>query len=95
MLTWPDTPALTAALQSLDLLVVVDVAMTETARLAHYILPAASQFEKCEATGFNLEFPENFFHLRHPLLPALGEAGGPRQAHLRQCLNELGSCLVA
>lgn len=74
VLTWPDTPALTAALQSLDLLVVVDVAMTETARLAHYILPAASQFEKCEATGFNLEFPENFFHLRHPLLPALGES---------------------
>jgi anaerobic selenocysteine-containing dehydrogenase len=46
--------------------------MTETARLAHYVLPAASQFEKWEATGFNLEFPENYFHLRHPLFSPLG-----------------------
>ncbi|OYN78977.1 molybdopterin-dependent oxidoreductase [Mycolicibacterium sphagni] len=56
-----------AAFESLELLVVVDVAMTETARLAHYVLPAASQFEKPEATFFNFEFPRNEFHLRHPL----------------------------
>ena len=31
--------------------------MTETARLAHYVLPAATQFEKAEATFFNFEFP--------------------------------------
>lgn len=74
MLTWSDTGALREALQSLELLVVVDVAMTETARLAHYVLPAASQLEKWEATGFNLEFPANFFHLRHPLFPPLGAA---------------------
>jgi anaerobic selenocysteine-containing dehydrogenase len=36
---------------------VVDVAMTETARLAHYVLPASSQYEKTEFTLFNLEFP--------------------------------------
>ena len=45
--------------------------MTETARLAHYVLPAASQFEKPEATFFNLEFPHNTFHLRHPLIEPL------------------------
>jgi formate dehydrogenase len=45
--------------------------MTETARLAHYVLPAASQFEKPEATFFNLEFPHNTFHLRHPVLEPL------------------------
>ena len=56
------------AFQALELLVVVDVAMTETARLAHYVLPAATQFEKVEATFFNLEFPHNTFQLRHPLL---------------------------
>ena len=72
LLTWPDTPALEKAFKSLELLVVVDVAMTETARLAHYVLPAASQFEKWEFTGFNLEFPRNGFHLRHPLLPKYG-----------------------
>jgi anaerobic selenocysteine-containing dehydrogenase len=73
-LTWPDTERMESAFQSLELLVVVDVAMTETARLAHYVLPAASQFEKWECTGFNLEFPENGFHLRHPLLPPLAES---------------------
>ena len=45
--------------------------MTETARLADYVLPAASQYEKPEATFFNLEFPRNTFHLRHPLLEPL------------------------
>jgi anaerobic selenocysteine-containing dehydrogenase len=59
------------ALESLELLVVIDVAMTETARLAHYVLPAASQFEKPECTFFNLEFPHNDFQLRHPLFEPL------------------------
>jgi len=74
LLTYADTDAYERAFQSLELLVVVDVAMTETAHLAHYVLPAASQFEKWEATGFNLEFPTNFFHLRHPLFEPLGES---------------------
>jgi anaerobic selenocysteine-containing dehydrogenase len=74
LLTYADSAAFEQAFASLELLVVVDVAMTETARLAHYVLPAASQFEKWEATGFNLEFPENYFHLRHPLFDPLDEA---------------------
>ena len=45
LLTYPDTPAFEEAFKALDLLVVVDVAMTETARLADYILPAHTQFE--------------------------------------------------
>ncbi|MDF2445937.1 MAG: molybdopterin oxidoreductase family protein [Moraxellaceae bacterium] len=73
-LTYANTGAYERAFQSLELLVVIDVALSETARLAHYVLPAASQFEKWEATGFNLEFPENAFHLRHPLFPPLGES---------------------
>ncbi len=74
VLTYANSKAYTTAFQELELLVVVDVAMTETARLAHYILPAASQFEKMEATAFNLEFPENFFHLRHPLFAPFKDA---------------------
>jgi anaerobic selenocysteine-containing dehydrogenase len=66
-----DSASVREALESLELLVVIDVAMTETARLAHYVLPAASQFEKPEATFFNLEFPHNTFHLRHPVLTPL------------------------
>jgi anaerobic selenocysteine-containing dehydrogenase len=66
-----DSAACRKAFQTLELLVVVDVAMTETARLAHYVLPAASQFEKPEATFFNFEFPHNGFQLRRPLLEPL------------------------
>ncbi len=65
-----DSQAYRRALARLELLVVVDVAFTETARLAHYVLPAASQFEKAEATFFQLDFPRQGFHLRRPLLPA-------------------------
>ncbi|OBF53867.1 molybdopterin-dependent oxidoreductase [Mycolicibacterium monacense] len=66
-----DSAACREAFSALELLVVVDVAMTETARLAHYVLPAATQFEKAEATFFNLEFPHNTFHLRHWLFEPL------------------------
>ncbi|HSB60096.1 MAG TPA: molybdopterin-dependent oxidoreductase [Vicinamibacteria bacterium] len=69
--TGADTRAYEAAFRKLELLVVIDVAFTETARLAHYVLPAASQFEKWEATFFNLEFPTQAFHLRRPLLDPL------------------------
>ena len=66
-----DSQRMREALQALELLVVIDVAMTETARPAHYVLPAASQFEKAEATFFNFEFPRKVFHLRHPILEPL------------------------
>jgi anaerobic selenocysteine-containing dehydrogenase len=66
-----NSAACRAAFQALELMVVVDVAMTETARLAHYVLPAATQFEKPEATFFNFEFPHNGFQLRRPLLQPL------------------------
>jgi formate dehydrogenase len=66
-----DSKRMREAMEALDTLVVIDVAMSETARLAHYVLPAASQFEKAEATFFNLEFPHNTFHLRHRLMEPL------------------------
>ncbi|MEO1083003.1 MAG: molybdopterin-dependent oxidoreductase [Acidobacteriota bacterium] len=72
LMTAADTGAYRAAFEKLELLVVIDVAMTETARMADYVLPASSQFEKWEATLFNLEFPSNFFHLRRPLFEPRG-----------------------
>jgi formate dehydrogenase len=63
-----DSQRMREAIAALDLVVVIDVFMTETARLADYVLPAPTQFEKYEATFFNFEFPHNVFHLRHPLL---------------------------
>ena len=56
-----DSQRMREALGSLEHLVVIDVAMTETARLAHYVLPVPSQFEKWEATFFNFDFPRNAF----------------------------------
>lgn len=65
-----DSAKMREALAALELVVVIDVAMTETARLADYVLPAPTQFEKFEATFFNFDFPRNIFHLRHPVVPA-------------------------
>jgi anaerobic selenocysteine-containing dehydrogenase len=64
-----DSQRMRQSLRALECSVVIDVAMTETARQADYVLPASSQFEKAEATFFNLEFPRNGFHLRHPHFP--------------------------
>lgn len=66
-LSGADTQAYRAAFSRLELLVVIDVALTETARHAHYVLPAASQLEKWETTFFSLEFPTQVAHLRRPL----------------------------
>lgn len=64
-----DSVRMREALRALDVSVVIDVAMTETARTADYVLPASSQFEKAEASFFNFEPEANAFHLRHPLFP--------------------------
>lgn len=84
-----DSAACRAAFRSLELMVVIDVTMTETARLAHYVLPAANQFEKCEATFFNLEFPHNTFHLRRPLFAPL-EGTLPEPEIWARLVRELG-----
>ena len=66
-----DSPKFREAMDALEFSVVIDVAMTETARRADYVLPASSQYEKPEAVFFNFEFPDNVFYLRKPVLPAL------------------------
>jgi anaerobic selenocysteine-containing dehydrogenase len=78
-----DSKRMREALAALDTLVVIDVAMSETARLAHYVLPAATQFEKAEATFFNFDFPENYFHLRPRLFPPGEERLPEAEIHAR------------
>jgi anaerobic selenocysteine-containing dehydrogenase len=46
VLTWPDTSKVVRALERLDLLVVSDLFMTETAQMADIFLPAAAFLEK-------------------------------------------------
>lgn len=81
-----DSQRMREAIAALDLCVVIDVALTETARLADYVLPVATQFEKAEATFFNTEFPHNYFHLRRPLLEP--PAGLFSEAELHARLGE-------
>jgi anaerobic selenocysteine-containing dehydrogenase len=78
-----DSKRMRESLAALDFLVVIDVAMTETARLADYVLPVATQFEKAEATFFNFEFPNNYFHLRRPLLEAPDGLFSEAELHAR------------
>ena len=73
------------ALRALDTLVVIDVAMSETAQLADYVLPASSQFEKAEATFFNFEFPKNYFHLRPRLFEPVAGTLPEAEIHARLC----------
>lgn len=86
-----DSPRMREAMRALELSVVIDVAFTETAAQADYVLPASSQFEKAEATFFNLEFPCNAFHLRQPLFDPRGGTLTEAEIHARllEALGEL------
>ena len=54
VVTFPDSSEIIRRLKSLDFLIVQDIALTETAKLAHVILPASSWAEK-EGTFTNAE----------------------------------------
>ena len=92
-----DSVRMREAIAALELVVVIDVAFTETARLAHYVLPVASQFEKAEATFFNFEFPRNYFHLRKALMDPLPGLFSEAELHARllEALGELPAQMVA
>ncbi len=79
----PDSKRFRDAFAKLDCLVVIDVAMTETARQANYILPACSQYEKAEATFFAGEMPSNTFHIRQPIFEPLGDTLPEAEIHAR------------
>jgi formate dehydrogenase alpha subunit len=70
MLSDPNTNHVEQALRSLDFLVVQDIFPSETAQLAHVILPAASWLEK-DGTFTNTE---RRVQRIQPVLPAPGEA---------------------
>ncbi|MYE08366.1 MAG: molybdopterin-dependent oxidoreductase [Acidimicrobiaceae bacterium] len=78
-----DSPRFREAMDALEFSVVIDVAMTETARRADYVLPASSQYEKPEAVFFNFEFPDNVFYLRKPVLPPMPGTLSEPEIHAR------------
>ena len=71
--SYADTAAYEEAFGKLDLLVTVEVAMSETAAASHYVLPARSAFEKWDASFFSWKYPEYYFHMRRPICDAIGE----------------------
>ncbi|RMH72506.1 MAG: molybdopterin oxidoreductase family protein, partial [Actinomyces sp.] len=77
------------AMRAADFSVVVDVAFTETAREADYVLPAASQYEKAETTFFSAGFPENRAWVRRALFDPLGESLPEAEIH-RRLIRALG-----
>ena len=72
--SYADTLLYEKAFRELDLLVTIEIAMSETARLSHYVLPAKSGYEKWDASFFSLTFPEVYFQIRRPCCETLGEA---------------------
>jgi formate dehydrogenase len=98
-----DSKRLAEALDTLECVVVIDIAMTETARHADYVLPVSTQYEKWEATFFNFEFPDNYFQLRKPLFDAPAGVLPEAEIHARlvealgamptELCDELRACL--
>lgn len=65
---YPDTSAYEEAFSKLDLLVVNDIVMNETARFADYVLPCRTFYESWDATFFPWTYPDVFFQLRRPVV---------------------------
>src|SRR4030067_3426682 len=71
--SYADTRAYEKAFAKLDLLVTIEVAMSETAVLSHYVPPARSGYEKWDGTFFQWNYPDYYFDMRRPVMQADGE----------------------
>ena len=71
--SYADTAAYEEAFGKLDLLVTCELAMTETAALSHYVLPARSGYESWDGTFFPWTFPDIYFQMRRPIVEPAGE----------------------
>ncbi len=70
--SFADTTAYEEAFKKLDLLVTVDPAMTETAAISHYVLPALTGYESWDG-GVGPGFPKIFMQFRQPVVDPEGE----------------------
>jgi anaerobic selenocysteine-containing dehydrogenase len=75
LISMPDSNAFKSAFERLDLLVVHDLFMTETAQAAHYVLPACSHLEKWGvAYTYNVCHCLPYLMLRKKCIEPLGES---------------------
>jgi anaerobic selenocysteine-containing dehydrogenase len=70
--SYADTTAYENAFRQLDLLVAADIVMSETASVAHYVLPCKTAFESWEGTPGG-GFSKVYARMRAPVVQAEGE----------------------
>ncbi len=70
LISYSDTKRWREAFEKLDLLVVIDPAFTESARMADYVLPVPVGYEKWEISNFPKRHPQIDVQLRPPVVPA-------------------------
>ena len=71
--SFPDSKRMSQALDSLDLLVDIDIVMSETARHADYVLPGKTGYETPEFTVFQGTPPDIECQLRQPIIGQIAE----------------------
>ncbi len=71
--SYPDSNAIAEGIKRLELSVVIDMCMTETARLADYVLPGKTHFETYDFNMFNMSYPEVVCCLKHPVISQIAE----------------------
>ena len=82
--SFADTSAYEEAFKRLDLLVAIEIAMTETAALSHYVLPALSAYESWDGNLFlGEDFPKTFVQIRRPVVEPEGEQIEAGEIYLR------------
>ncbi len=81
--SYADTQAYEEAFKRLDLLVTVEVAMTETAAMSDYVLPIRSGYESHDGTFFAVTYPEVYFQMRQPVVEPEGEPLESGEIYLR------------
>ena len=85
ILSYSDAARWREAREQLDLLVVIDPAMTETARLADYVLPTPVGYEKWETAVFPRGVPEVYMQVRPPVVPPPPDALPEPEIYVRLC----------
>ena len=81
--SFADTTAYEEAFSKLELLVVCEIAMTETAKMAHYVLPSKSGYESWDGTFFPMTWPDIYFQMRRPIIEPEGEQLEIGEIHMR------------
>src|SRR5262245_19952596 len=85
ILSFSDAARWREARERLDLLVVIDPAMTETARLADYVLPTPVGYEKWETAAFPRGVPEVYVQLRPPVVAPPPDSLPEPEIYARLC----------